>query len=244
MDTREYARMAAVEGALWWYRGMRRITDDLLSRTLPDRTALRILDAGCGTGANLTALASRGAPTGIDITRLALDHARPAGAPLACASTLALPFADAQFDLVTSFDVLVMLPVALAPALLHELARVTQPGGHVLVRTAATNWLRGKHDAAWSTQRRYSAPELAALGNGAGLQLRWHSHANTLLFPLAVIKRLSERVLPGSGDSDTELPPAPVNRALLAVMHLEAALLRRTTLPFGLSAIALWQRPA
>lgn len=51
MNDREYDVMADVERDHWWYRGLR----DLIGRVLvkegfAQRSGLRVLDAGCGTG--------------------------------------------------------------------------------------------------------------------------------------------------------------------------------------------------
>ncbi len=76
----EYELMARVEDDLWWYRGLR----DTLARTLthPD-IALpevpKVLDAGCGTGANLRLLSEVLRPSylgGFDRSEEALRFAR------------------------------------------------------------------------------------------------------------------------------------------------------------------------
>ena len=59
MDQNEFDVMYRVEEKLWWYRGMRRISRMLIERYSTSRTGLRILDAGCGTGAGLGWLGSR-----------------------------------------------------------------------------------------------------------------------------------------------------------------------------------------
>lgn len=95
----------------------------------------RLLDAGCGTGRRLPrgGAAPPGLAVGIDLVPAMLLRARMLRRtmPLAAADVCALPFRDAFFDMVWSRLVLGHLP-ALAPAYV-ELARVTRPGGHVLV---------------------------------------------------------------------------------------------------------------
>src|SRR5262245_43823011 len=96
------------EEGLWWYLGMNNLTDLLLDRAgLP--VPAEILDAGCGTGGMLARLARRGRVTGLDVSSLALGYCRCRDQRrLVQGSTGRLPFADARFDLVTSFDVLEM----------------------------------------------------------------------------------------------------------------------------------------
>ena len=65
-----------------------------------------MLDAGCGTGANLGLLNDFGEAYGFDLTLSGLKLGR---ARRRCRVVVAdapqMPFADATFDIVTSFDV-------------------------------------------------------------------------------------------------------------------------------------------
>jgi len=96
----------------------------------------RALDLACGTGDITFALAARGARAiGLDVTHrmLQLADAKQAGARRAAFLTgdmMALPFADAQFDLVTAGYGLRNVP-RLEPAI-DEIARVLRPGGLLL----------------------------------------------------------------------------------------------------------------
>ena len=66
----------------------------------------RILDVGCGTGANLVLLSQFGDAEGVDISPDALAFCRARGLEnvrLGAAETL--PYEDGRFDVVTAFDV-------------------------------------------------------------------------------------------------------------------------------------------
>ena len=123
--------MYRVEDEHWWYRGMASITRTMLARWYGASSSLRILDAGCGTGSAMTALLpAYGCVTGVDIHPLALQFCRKRGiSRIACASILDLPFGSAEFDLVTSFDVLYEKAVDSDLAALREFARVLVPNG-------------------------------------------------------------------------------------------------------------------
>ena len=244
MDVQEYERMFAVEDTMWWYVGMREIVAAWLKPQLAHRPDARILDAGCGTGANLIALKNYGTLTAVDLAPQALQLAAQRGDfKLGRTSITELPFASGSFDGVFSADVLVMLTPAQTAQAMREFARVLKPGGWLYVRTAAYDWLRGQHDDAWSTQHRFTALELAAQLTQAGLTPARLSYANTLLFPVAAAKRMLERVMPSTASSDTELPSPFVNRLLIRVLGFEAKLLQRSNLPFGLSVMALASKP-
>ncbi len=242
MDPSEYEVMYQVEFRHWWYLGMEAITRAMLDHWLPCKTNLRILDAGCGTGAALTTyLKEYGITTGVDISPLALSFCRMRDASrLSHASILDLPFASASFDLVASFDVLYERAVESDLAALNEFARVLAPGGFLLLRLPAYDWLRGAHDQVIHTARRYTVKRIAGLLQQSGLNTVHLSYANMFLFPLAAAKRLSERLLPGRrAASDLEMKTGPLNGILHRVLAAEAPLASSHRLPFGLSVIAL-----
>lgn len=241
MDPAEYHTIYTVEDRHWWYVGMRHITLALLNEAYGRRTDLRILDAGSGAGAAMGYLARYGRVSGIDLSPLALGYCWERGLRrLSQASVTALPFAAASFDLVTSFDVLYHRAVGDYGHALREFHRVLQPGGRVLLRLPAYDRLRGRHDVVIHTARRFSAPELSESLREVGLAVERLTYANTLLFPLALAKRLLEPWLPAApGQSDVS-PNSPwIDGVLAAVLGAEARWLRRRDLPFGLTVVAL-----
>ena len=247
MDPSEYRTIYAVEDRHWWYTGMRRVTQTLLRETYGRRDDLHILDAGSGTGGAMHYLAPFGPVTGIDLSPLALDFCRDRGfVRLAQAGVTSLPFPDGSFDLVTSFDVLYHRAVAGPGAALAEFGRVLRPGGRLLLRLPAYDRLRGRHDTVIHTARRFTAGGLADSLAAAGFAVERLTYANTILFPLALAKRLAEPLLPGGRAGQSDIGPNPpwLDAALSAVLGLEAVWLRRRDLPFGLSVIALARKAA
>jgi SAM-dependent methyltransferase len=205
MNPAEYEAMYRLEDHLWWYTGMRRITAAALegapSGALTDRTGpaerradRRILDAGCGTGGNLAWLSRFGPVWGVDLSPLATAYCRRRGqGTVARSSVTRLPFPDASFDLVTSFDVIYHLGVEDDVAALAEMRRVLRPGGTLFVRVPALERLRSVHDAAVHTRQRYTTGELRAKVDCAGLDVERASYANAFLLPLAAVARLARR---------------------------------------------------
>ncbi len=98
----------------------------------------RALDAGCGTGYGVEALARRAASvTGVDSAEEAVHYARAhshaGNVRYLQASATVLPFAAAAFDLITAFEVIEHLPDW--RDLLSETRRVLAPSGLFLVST-------------------------------------------------------------------------------------------------------------
>lgn len=244
MEREEYAVMFRVEDSLWWYRGMEAISRAVLERICPRGGRLRILDAGCGTGAVLTYLADYGSAVGLDFSPHALRFSRQRGHwRLTGGSVNALPFADGSFDLVTSFDVLCVNGVDDAQAL-REFRRVLVPGGRAFLRLPAYDWLRGAHDRAVAIRHRYTVGDVRQRLADAGLQVEHLSYANMWLFPLAVAKRWGERLFPRQQGSDLTLDIGPLNGLFRAILSSEARWVAGRGLPFGLTVVAVARRPA
>ena len=111
-------------------RGWRRATRAALGL----RPGERVLDVGAGTGVSTEELARSGAfAVGADLSigMLRAGRAVRPEVPLLAGDALRLPFPDETFDAVTiSFA---LRNVVDTEAALHELARVTRPGGRLVV---------------------------------------------------------------------------------------------------------------
>ncbi len=90
-----------------------------------------VLEAGCGTGQfSQRLLGLAGDLHGVDFSQAQLARAREKGLPMTFTqgNVVALPYADARFDLVTSFELLAHLPGQEA-AYCREAYRVLRPAG-------------------------------------------------------------------------------------------------------------------
>src|SRR4028118_1747667 len=83
MQQHTYAIMNRVEDSHWWFVGRRLILESFLKdiiQNLKSKTQNpKILDVGCGTGANLEMLAQFGEALGVDVSADALAFCRARG---------------------------------------------------------------------------------------------------------------------------------------------------------------------
>ncbi len=102
---------------------------------LPDMPAGAVLINGIGTGLDLPHLPPRHRYTGLDLTRAMLKRTLPRAAALDFQAVQGdvrnLPFADESFNAVVLHLILAVVPDPLA--CLRESARVTRPGGTLLI---------------------------------------------------------------------------------------------------------------
>jgi SAM-dependent methyltransferase len=238
-----------VEDVHWWFVGRRRILLQVLDQYVGIGKGRRILDVGCGTGTMLTYLASYGKAQGIDIDEEALEYCRERGLTnvrLGAAETL--PFEDGSFDLVTALDVVEHLDDDAAA--LREIRRVLRPGGTLLLTVPAHPFLWGDQDEVNLHKRRYLAPQVRERLGATGFEVLRVTYINAFMFaPIAalrMLRRLEHRVRPRvAAQSDFRYPaPRPVNFVLGWIFGVEAPIVRRFNLPFGVSILAVGRKPA
>jgi SAM-dependent methyltransferase len=129
------AAYSATGGA--WQRGPGRIYDRLaevlVAQTPTSLHGARMLDVGAGTGAATRAMAAAGAASvvAIDAAIGMLAHGGPTRPAAVAGDAVALPFAAGSFDGAVAAFSLNHLPDPVAG--LREMARVTRPGGCLLV---------------------------------------------------------------------------------------------------------------
>jgi SAM-dependent methyltransferase len=240
---------ARAEARHFWFRGFRAFVAPLLRDATRGRTDARLLDCGCGTGANLELLSRFGRAAGFDLSAVGLTFGREAGRTrLARATVTAAPFRSSTFDVVTSFDVIYSLESADERAAIAEMFRMVKPGGFAIVNVAATKMLRGDHSVLSGEVRRYSRDELRARLSEGGFEIVRITYTNATLFlPMAIVRALQRmRGLKAEGGTEKEItvPPKAVNGLLSIAMALESMWLRKFDEPFGSSLLCLARKPA
>ena len=236
-----------VEQSHFWWIGLRSFVAPLAERAVEGIEHPRILDCGCGTGANLAMLSGYGTAFGFDLSRWGLDYARDYGQRrIANASITHIPFGESTFDLVTAFDVLYSLSEDAEAQAAAEMHRVLRPGGRIIVNVAALSILRGNHSIFGSEVRRSTRRRLRRVLTRAGFEVERLTYTNASLFPLMLavrtVQRMTGLATPEEAGTDVVLPPAPINATLAALVRLEARMLRVTDMPIGSSLLAVGKK--
>jgi ubiquinone/menaquinone biosynthesis C-methylase UbiE len=236
--------MRSVEDTYWWYTGLRNLVAQNARKVLKNFSSSKVLDAGCGTGGMMEVL-HRVFPEseliGIDFSPFAVEFTKQRNVGIVQqASVESLPFPNDCFDLIISLDVLYMQGVNESYAL-AEFHRVLKPGGSLFINLPAFNFLKGKHDLAIHTERRYTKRKVYKLLVQAGFVIESSTYWNTLLFPLLALWRPLSLLFANKQTPHSDLKPLPsfVNQALTWLILREIQLTQSISLPFGSSVFAI-----
>lgn len=141
-------------------------------RWLGDLAGKKILDAGCGVGAFSEPLTKQNEVYGIDFSEKSLQFAAARGLKTTPGDLTALAFPSNTFDVVLCIGVIQL--IAAYQPVLRELARVTKPGGTLLIQTLHKGSLQRKllrlfeHGKKFDTM--YGMDEMKAVFSAYGLE--------------------------------------------------------------------------
>lgn len=250
MQQHTYAIMDEVEGSHWWFVGRRAILESFLRQivsrfetasaapghgeqgTLND---LRILDVGCGTGANLEMLAQFGHAEGVDVSDDALEFCRKKGLKAQKGLAETLPFADETFDITTALDVVEHLDDDVAG--LREMFRVTKRGGYSLIFVPAFMWLWGVQDDISNHRIRYTKKQIVERLQKAGYTIERATYANWTFFAPILGGRTLMKLTGLKPESENNVNVSALNGIFGKLFASERFWLKNFNFPFGVSIV-------
>lgn len=252
MEPELFRLHAAIEEEHWWFVGRRQIMRTLLAEILPPHANSRVVDVGCGTGANIASLADAYEVLGIDTTpeAIRLSQDRFPGVTFVCGrAPQDLGERASHVDAFLLMDVLEH--VAEPRALLAELTNALRPGGFVLITVPADMRLWSAHDVSFGHFLRYEMATFRDLWKDLPVRERLVSCFNSRLYPIvfAIRKVTAWRNRPwGGAGSDLSMPPSVVNDVLARILAGESRRLARAMrgeqMPYrrGVSLVAILER--
>jgi len=241
MHQHTYAIMDEVEGSHWWFVGRRAILesflDSICSRLPTPDLRPRILDVGCGTGANLEMLSQYGEAEGVDVSDDALEFCRRKGLKVHKGLAEKLPYEDESFDLTTALDVVEHLDDDIAG--LKEMHRVTKRGGYSLIFVPAFMWLWGVQDDISNHRIRYTKKQIVARLEEAGYAVERATYANFTFFAPILAGRFVMKLTGTKPESENNINVSALNGIFGKLFSAERYLLKRSNFPFGVSIVVV-----
>jgi SAM-dependent methyltransferase len=241
MQQHTYAIMDEVEGSHWWFVGRRAIMESFLETIVQSLKSnvqsLKMLDVGCGTGANLEMLSQYGEAEGVDVSDDALEFFRRKGLKVQKGLAETLPYDDETFDLTTALDVVEHLDDDIAG--LKEMYRVTKRGGYSLVFVPAFMWLWGVQDDVSNHRIRYTRSQIVERLEKAGYEIERATYANVTFFAPILAGRVFMRATGIKPESENNVNVSALNGVFGKLFASERFWLRNLNFPFGVSIVVV-----
>ena len=239
MQQHTYAIMNRVEDSHWWFVGRRAILEEFLRQIIQNPKSKiqnpKILDVGCGTGANLEMLEKFGAAEGVDVSDDALEFCKLKGLKAHKGLAESLPFADGSFDVVTALDVVEHLDDDVAG--LKEMHRVLKSGGKTLIFVPAFMWLWGVQDDISNHRIRYTKRQITERLEKAGFEIERATYANWTFFAPILAGRTLMKITGIKPESENNVNVSALNGIFGKIFSSEKLWLRNFDFPFGVSIV-------
>jgi SAM-dependent methyltransferase len=241
MQRHTYAIMDEVEGSHWWFVGRRAILESFLEPIIQNLKSKgqnpKILDVGCGTGANIEMLSQYGAAEGVDVSEEALEFCRRKGLTVQKGLAESLPYGDETFDLTTALDVIEHLDDDVAG--LQEMFRVTKHGGYSLIFVPAFMWLWGVQDDISHHRIRYTRKQIVERLTKAGYKVERATYANWTFFAPILAGRTLMKITGLKPESENNITISGLNGIFGKLFAAERHWLRNIDFPFGVSIVVI-----
>jgi len=239
MQQHTYAIMDRVEDSHWWFVGRRAILESFLKSIVAKfripHSELRILDVGCGTGANLEMLSQFGSAEGVDVSDDALEFCRKKGLTVQKGLAETLPYEDETFDVTTALDVIEHLDDDIAG--LKEMFRVTKTGGYSLIFVPAFMWLWGVQDDISNHRIRYTKKQIVERLEKVGYTVERATYANFTFFAPILGGRTIMKLTGIKPESENNITISGLNGVFGKLFSAERFILNKMNFPFGVSIV-------
>ena len=239
MEQHTYGIMNDVEGKHWWFVGRRAILEEFLRQIIQNPKSKiqnpKILDVGCGTGANLEMLANFGTAEGVDVSDDALEFCKAKGLKAHKGLAEKLPFEDESFDVVTALDVVEHLDDDIAG--LKEMHRILKKDGKMLIFVPAFMWLWGVQDDISNHRIRYTKKQIVERLNKAGFEIERATYANWTFFAPILAGRTLMKITGIKPESENNVNVSALNGIFGKIFSSERLWLKNFDFPFGVSIV-------
>lgn len=239
MQQHTYEIMNRVEDKHWWFVGRRAILESFLEgikdKLKNQNSNLKILDVGCGTGANLEMLANFGESEGVDVSDDALEFCKTKGLKVHKGLAEELPFEDESFDVVTALDVVEHLDDDIGG--LKEMNRVMKKSGRALIFVPAFMWLWGVQDDISNHRIRYTKKQIVERLEKSGFEIERATYANWTFFAPILAGRTLMKITGIKPESENNVNVSALNGIFGKIFSAEKLWLKNFDFPFGVSIV-------
>lgn len=239
-----FARLARLEAENFWFRSRNRLIIWALKKYFSQQE--KFLEIGCGTGYVLSGIESSFPQlklSGSEIFTQGLEFAsqRLNHTQLFQMDALSIPF-DNEFDGIGLFDVLEHIEADYL--VLEQIYQALKPKGNLILTVPQHPWLWSQADDHACHVRRYQSQELKKKVQQAGFRIIKMTSFISLLLPLMMLSRFSQRQEKGNYDPLNEFKMSSwLNSILEHILSMERQMIKKGIFfPWGGSLLLVAQK--
>lgn len=243
-----YEKIREVERGNWWYVSRLELIKQIV-KEFCQKKRIKILDLGCGTGSVAECFMNEHKVVGLDSMRESIIYASKRGIKARKGNIEDMPFKKESFDVVLCLDVLEHIKND--KKAVKEVYRVLRNGGNLIITVPAFDFLWGDADELSFHFRRYTKKRILELLKD--FKIKKCSYWNTSLFFPALVFRTYQRATkhlrkPKKPDfcnmiyTDEMGFVKPLNKALANILRFENMLIKKISLPFGVSLVVVCEK--
>ena len=229
----------------WWYKSRIKILDNVLKNKFSICESNKILEIGCGTGANIDLLSKYGELFAVEMD----EESRKIS--LAKSKNIKdgnlpdnIPFND-KFSLVCLLDVLEHIQED--EDSLKTIFKLTENNGKLLLTVPAYQFLWNNHDDVCHHKRRYTLKDLEKKVINSGFSIEYSSYFNNFLFaPIAMTKilmKFQKKAVNSLTIFSNESVFSKIQNSIFEfIFSLERKFIPKSKFNFGISIIILAEK--
>jgi len=239
MDDSLYHLHYQQEESHWWFAARSEIVRNIIERYGNLNPGDTILDIGCGTGAILKELSKKYNVVGIDMSPLAIEYSKKRGLTNVFEMTVQ-EFPRDKFNVKAVLLLDVIEHIDDDVDVLRNAREIVGKDGRIIITVPAYMWMWSSHDLVNHHKRRYTAKTLRDTLAKAGLEPVKLTYYNTLLFPLAAIRKLlGKSKTINEASQAVDQPGEFINNIFRSIFAAEKNIVTGMDMPFGVSLLAV-----
>jgi ubiquinone/menaquinone biosynthesis C-methylase UbiE len=240
MDEKVYHKNFEVEESYWWFVARNKIIKDIIQKYCQLPKGSTILDIGCGTGSFAKGISEDYIVHCLDTSPLALKYCKMRGLQnlYNCTVQEFQPL-DLKINTVTMLDVLEHIEDD--RSVVRRVYELLEVNGYFVATVPAYKWLWSGHDVLHQHWRRYRSNEIINILKKEGFRILYHTYFDTLLFPVAALKRIIQKFFNINNKNIEPVDPVPniINKIFTGIFSIERYLIPKIKFPFGLSILVV-----
>lgn len=218
----------------WWFKARKNIVSNTINKYITKKDN-KILEIGCGYGIMTTMLNNQGEVDGIEPYADCYNYLRKNVKGNFIKKSILDYNTTKKYDIVALFDVLEHIEDD--SKTVQKIRNLLNKNGKVILTVPAYMFLWSHHDDTNKHYRRYTNKTLTELFEKNGFKIKKISYFNTLLFPLAVIQKITQ-----TKKSKTFSPNKLLNCTFYKIFNIESRIVPNINFPFGVSLILIAEK--